>query len=318
MFEILRKYSPTVEATSIDEGYVDLSGTLRMHKAPPWAVAHRMLMEIRSRLKINVSGGIAGSKSAAKMTTGLAKPNGLLYLRPDRAFVILRRLPVKAIPGVGKRAEELLKRSGILTVGDLADSNPERVKSLLGRWGTSLLEIACGRDQRPVESEARQPQKSYSKDRTLARDTNDQAFLRFVACELAEKLTAKLRSENKAAATVSLRVRYSDFSETIRSRSLKEATNENKEIVDCLERLFADTVKPKAMVRLVGVKLSGIAPPSIQRNMFDDTLAQRLQRDHAVDFIRDRFGFEAIRTARWEPGGAVAPTGRRWSRIVEH
>src|SRR5271157_5438954 len=125
MFGIMENYSPVVEATSIDEGYVDLTGTLKLHKAPAWEVAHRMLCEIRSSLAINVSGGLAGTKSYAKMATGLAKPNGLLYLEPEKARIILGLLPAKAIPGVGKKAEEILRRHGIRTVADVADSKPD-------------------------------------------------------------------------------------------------------------------------------------------------------------------------------------------------
>lgn len=113
MFGIMRNHSPDVEATRIDEGYVNLTGTLKLHKAPAWEVAHRMLREIRSTLRINVSGGLAGTKNWAEMATSLAKPNGLLHLEGERAALILGCLPARAIPGVKSSLEALRRESKV-------------------------------------------------------------------------------------------------------------------------------------------------------------------------------------------------------------
>ncbi len=188
MFGIMRNYSPVVEATSVDEGYVDLTGTLKLHKAPAWEVAHRMLCEIRSALGINVSGGLAKTMSWAKMATELAKPNGLFYLESERAVLVLGFLPAGAIPGVGKKAAEILRREGILTVGDVARASPNLMRRLLGQWGERIVDIASGKDPRKVQSEPSESQKSYSKDRTLEKDTDNYHYIRSVARELAERL----------------------------------------------------------------------------------------------------------------------------------
>lgn len=304
MFEIMRAYSPVVEATSIDEGYMDLTGTVRLHRAPAWEIAHRVLCDIRSALSINVSGGLAGSRTAAKMATGLAKPNGLLYLEPDRASAVLGVLPASAVPGVGKKAQEILKRHGIHSVGDLAATSPRFLKSLFGRWGERLADIVSGNDSLPVRSTPREAQKSYSKDLTLARDTRDYCFLKCVACDLAEKLAAKLRADGKAAATITCKVRYADFQDVSHSVTLREAVNGNKEIVECIDRLFWTTITRRTRIRQVGVKLSGIGIPSLQMELFDRARLVRGERDRAVDVIRARFGFDAIRAAR---EGSVLP-----------
>jgi len=295
MFGIMRNYSPLVEATSVDEGYVELTGTLKLHKAPAWEVAHRMLREIRSGLGINVSGGLAGTKSWAKMATGLAKPNGLLYLDGERAALILGCLPAGAIPGVGKKAEEALGRQGILTVADVAAANPDRMRRLLGRWGERLIDIASGQDPRPVSSEASDSQKSYSRDRTLEKDTIDYPYIRSVARELAERLAQRLRADGKGARTVTFKVRFADFTNVSRSMTLDEAVDGNEEILKCLDRLFRKTITRRARVRQVGVKLSGIEDPVRQTDLFDPDYALRHRRDQAVDTIRRRFGFDAVR-----------------------
>lgn len=295
MFAIMADYSPLVEATSVDEGYVDLTGTLKLHKASPWEVAHRTLEHIRSTLDINVSGGVAATKTWAKMATGLAKPNGLLYLEPTRTLSVLGMLPANSIPGVGKKAEKILAAEGIRTVSDVACANKERMNRLLGQWGSKLVDMATGNDARPVRSHRAGAQRSYSKDRTLEKDTTDHSYLRTVARELAEKLAAKLRADNKGARTVTFKIRYADFTDVSRSMTLREPVNGNAEILDCLDRLFGKTLTNNAGIRQVGVKLSGIEEPVRQLNLFDPAMLARKERDRAVDVIRQRFGFDAVK-----------------------
>lgn len=295
MFQIMRAYSPLVEETSVDEGYVDITGTLRLHRAAPWEVGNRLLCEIRSTLDINVSGGIAGTKTAAKMATGLAKPNGLLYLEPHMAGLVLGRLPVGAIPGVGERAEEILKAQGITTVSDLAAAHPQFVRDLLGQWGEKLIEKASGRDVRPVHAVPADAQKSYSKDRTLAQDTRDYDFIRSVAHELVQKLAGRLRADLRGASTVTFKVRYADFIQESRSMSLKQATDGNKEILECIDRLFWKTITRRTKIRQVGVKLSGIERPALQTDLFDPRGTRRHSKDRLVDVIRGRFGFASVK-----------------------
>jgi DNA polymerase IV len=295
MFDIMRNYAPLVEATSIDEGYVDLTGTLKLHRAPAWEAAHRLLCEIRSTLRINVSGGLAGTKSWAKMATSLAKPNGLLYLEAERAVLILGYLPASAIPGVGKKADQILRRNGIFTVADVAAAEPDLMRRLLGQWGEKLADIASGKDPTSVDSEPSDSQKSYSKDRTLEKDTLDYPYVRLVARELAQRLAERLRADGRAARTVTFKVRYADFTDLSRSITLKEAVDGNAEILNCLDQLFSKTITRGRRVRQVGVKLSGIQAPMHQDDFFDPGGPIRHKRDQAVDDIRRKYGFDAVR-----------------------
>ena len=297
MFAIMKAYSPVVETTSIDEGYIDLTGTFRLHNAPPWEVADRILREIRSKLNINASGGLAGSKIEAKMATGLAKPNGLLYLEPNKASIILGALPVKAIPGVGKRASTMLKRHGIRTLGDIGKTPRSHMKSILGQWGETLLELARGISSSEVKSQHRVCRKSYSKARTLESDTLDYASVRILARKLAEKLAARLRQDKIGACTITLKVRYADFQEASRSVTLREPTDINARILWCLDRLFWKTITRRARIRQIGVKLSGIDQPVVQGNLFDSSLPKRQCLDQAVDIIRNKYGFDSVRAS---------------------
>ncbi len=303
MFSIMRNYSPAVEVTSVDEGYIDLTGTLKLHKAPAWEIAHRILSEIRADLDINVSGGLAGNRTGAKMATGLAKPNGLLYLEPLRSAQILSALPVGSIPGIGKKSEEILKRHKILTIGDLLAAPKPVINRLFGRWSERLLEVASGNDSRMVVSESRGERKSYSRDRTLERDTSDLAYVWSVAAGLAEKLAGRLREDEKTARTITLKIRYADFSEKCRSTSMRTSTDANREILSVLFKLFGDNVSGRKQIRQVGVKLSGLSSPIFQNELFDPISPIYRERDRTIDKIRKRFGFESVLVAPSAPAG---------------
>jgi DNA polymerase IV len=320
MFDIMRGFSPAVEVTSVDEGYIDLTGTLKLHKAPAWEIAHRILSEIRADLDINVSGGLAGTRTGAKMATGLAKPNGLLYLEPARSSQILKGLPVGSIPGIGKKSQEILKRHRILTIGDLLAAPNPLINRLFGRWSDRLLEIASGNDSRTVAQDSRGERKSYSRDRTLDQDTGDLAHVWSVAAGLAEKLAARLRGDGKSARTITFKVRYADFAEKGRSVSLKTPTDANREILAVLFKLFSETVMRRKKVRQVGVKLSGLGNPVFQTDLFDPGRSTYRQRDRAVDHIRKRFGFQAVRVASYAPRNSRfdEPDGQATNRRPPH
>jgi DNA polymerase IV len=305
MFDIMRNFSPVVEVTSVDEGYIDLTGALRLHKAPAWEIAHRILSEIRAELSINVSGGLAGTRAGAKMATGLAKPNGLLYIEPERSSQILNGLPVGSIPGIGKKSEETLTRYNILTIRDLLAAPKPLIKRLFGRWSDRLLEIASGNDSRIVTSDSHSERKSYSRDRTLEQDTGDLAHVWFVVAGLAEKVASRLRSDGKSARTITFKVRYADFSEKARSVSLKAPTDANRDILAVLFELFNETVLRRKKIRQVGVKLSGLGNPIFQTDLFDSDGSIYRERDRTVDKIRKRFGFQAVRVASYVPGSRL-------------
>jgi DNA polymerase IV len=148
--------------------------------------------------------------------------------------------------------------------------------------------------------------KSYSMDRTLSADTFDRGFLRAVACEIGECLAGKLRSDGRGASTVTLKVRYWDFSQASRSVTLNQPVNSTREILTCVARLFEKTAVPGRSVRQVGVKLSGLDDPAVQMDLFDPARPRLREMDRAVDTIRRRFGFGAVLPARGSDGSRVS------------
>ncbi|MBI5250796.1 MAG: hypothetical protein HY912_14995 [Desulfomonile tiedjei] len=169
------------------------------------------------------------------------------------------------------------------------------MRSLLGQWGERLVEIASGNDARPLKAEPDESQKSYSKERTLERDTSDRLLIRSLAIEMGEKLAARLRADGKGACTVTLKLRYSDFTDKSRSVSRNRATNRNSDILKSIDELLPKTFSRRGRIRQVGVKLSGIGFPVFQDDLFDPKGHLRCRRDEAIDRIRGRFGFGSVR-----------------------
>ena len=297
MFRIMARYSPSIQRTSIDEGYVDLSGTERLHNAPPWEIAHRILQEIREALRINVSGGLAATKCWAKISTELAKPNGLLWLSPETGHLIIYALPVGMIPGVGKKTESLLNQEGIHFIKELVSAAPGLIRHLVGSWGPRLVGIARGEQQGNSFATNSEGQKSYSKDRTLEADTKDYEYVFSVARHLLEQLAAKLRRDGKAAGTLTIKIRYKDFKENSRSTGVKPASNVTADLSGVLEREFRGAITGRAAIRLIGVKLSGICDDCVQTNLFDDSLPKKQALDRAVDQIRQKHGYDTVQFA---------------------
>ncbi len=201
-------------------------------------------------------------------------------------MTFLGKLPASEIPGVGKKAEEILSREEILTVADVIAAGSTRMRSLLGQWGERLVELASGNDARTVEPERGDSQKSYSKERTLESDTGDRKFIRLLARELGEKLAAKLRADGKGACTVTVKLRYSDFTDLSRSVSRSRATNRNSDILESIDELLQKKFARRGRIRQVGVKLSGIDFPVFQEDLFDPRGHLRGRRDGAIDRIR--------------------------------
>jgi DNA polymerase-4 len=296
MFRIMGRYSPSVLRASVDEGYMDLTGTERLHGAPPWEIAHRILQDIRRELGINVSGGLAASKCWAKIATELAKPNGLLWLNPETAHSIMYSLPVGMIPGVGKKTEAILKGQGVHLIKDLVSAPANLIRRVLGSWGPRLVETARGERHGEIFA-ASEGQKSYSKDRTLDADTRDYDFVLSVARHLLEQLAGKLRRDGKAAGTLTIKVRYKDFKENSRSRAIKPASNVTSNLLAALDGEFPRAITSRAPIRLIGVKLSGICEGPIQTNLFDASLPKKQALDKAVDKIRQKHGYDTVKYA---------------------
>ncbi len=246
--EILGRYSPVVEMASVDEAYLDLAGTERLH-GPPIAAAHALLSEITAKTGLPCSAGLARTRLVAKVASDQAKPRGLLWVPPGIEEVFLAPLSVRRIPGIGKVTEAALHSMGIETVGQLAATTLEKLEQNFGRWGTALYRKARGGDTYEFFVDA-EP-KSISHNRTFSFDTDDRAALDATISLLCQKTMKRLRDASLSASTVTLMIRYAGFETITRAHTLREATHLDPVVFDVVQRLFDHHWDRSRKVRLL-------------------------------------------------------------------
>jgi DNA polymerase IV len=305
---ILGKYSPIVEMASIDEAYLDLSGTERLH-GPSLSAAHKLLREITSLTSLPCSGGLAATRLVAKVASDQAKPRGLVWVPPGSEAAFLAPLSVRRIPGIGRVTEAALKALGIETVAHLQSIALERLEEEFGRWGTALYRKARGIDSYEFFIDA-EP-KSISHNCTFGEDTCDPEQLHSTLSFLSQKAAKRLRDAGLHARTVTLTLRYADFTTITRSQTLADPSDLDAVILRCVSELFSRAWNGSAMSRLVGVALSSFSHGSQQLELLDAQRREKLERlARTADRLRDKFGFEKLQL-----GGSLGSRGRsdtRW------
>jgi DNA polymerase-4 len=297
---ILRTYSPTVEMASIDEAYLDLSGTERLHGPPP-AAAHKLLREITATTGLPCSGGLARTRLAAKVASEQGKPRGLLWVPAGAEERFLAPLSVRKIPGIGKVTEEALRRCGIETVGMLAAVSLEQLEAAFGKWGTALYRKSRGEDsfEFVVDGEP----KSISQNHTFGEDTAEREMLTSTLSFLGQKAAGRLREAALHCRTVGITLRFKDFRTITRSRTLAEPAQVDEVLLAAMRALFEQAWDGKSPLRLVGVALTNFTGRERQFDLLDTGRMEKLERlAQATDALRDRFGFGAIQRA-----GAMRP-----------
>jgi len=289
---ILAKFSPIVEMASIDEAYLDLAGTERLH-GPPLAAAHKLLLEITASTGLPCSGGLGATRLVAKVASDQAKPRGLVWVAPGSEAAFLAPLAVRRIPGIGKVTEAALKALSIDTVGQLQTIPLERLEESFGRWGTALFRKAHGIDSYEFFIDA-EP-KSISHNQTFGVDTNDRTQLESTLSHLCQKAAKRLRDGGLHARTVSLTLRYSDFKTITRSQTLSDPSDLDELFLRTIRDLFAAAWNGSAMLRLVGVELSSFSSGAEQLDLLDPGRREKLERlARTADRLRDRFGFSKL------------------------
>jgi len=302
--EILAKFSPTVEMASIDEAYLDLSGTQRLY-GPPLAAAHKLLREITSTTGLPCSGGLAATRLVAKVASDQAKPRGLVWVPPGSEAAFLAPLSVRRIPGIGRVTEAALNSMRIDAVGQLQELPLDRLEEIFGRWGTALFRKAHGIDSYELFVDA-EP-KSLSHNQTFGTDTNNRSQLESTLSYLCQKASKRLRDAGLHARTVTLTLRYADFTTITRSHTLKEPSDLDAEFLKAFRELFARAWDGAAMLRLVGIDLSKFSAASGQLELLDSGRREKLERlARATDKLRDRFGFSKVQF-----GGSLRARDRR-------
>ncbi|HEY7306839.1 MAG TPA: DNA polymerase IV [Bryobacteraceae bacterium] len=301
VFVVLNRFSPVVEMASIDEAYLDLTGTERLH-GPAMRAAHALHQAICSETGLTCSLGLASSRLVAKVSSDQAKPNGVLHILPGQEARFLAPLEVRKIPGVGKKTEAELHKIGIRMVGDLSALDESFLASRFGKWGLALAGKARGVDAGgwfDAEIGANEDPKSISHEHTFMDDTAERERLETALLRLSEMVAKRLREHRLYARTIQLKLRSEDFTTITRARSLDHATQLDKEISGTVIGLFRQAWDGKTAVRLLGVHAGSLQHAEGQMNLLDEPRTAKL-RDafRSVDHIRGRFGETSISLAR--------------------
>ena len=300
VFSVLTKFSLQVEMASIDEAYLDMTGTARLH-GPPLRAAHKLHQRMKEETLLNCSIGIGSSRLIAKVSSAQAKPNGVLWIVPGEEAKFLAPLDVREIPGVGKVMEKHLQEIGIRKVGDLAKLEEVELEERFGKWGLALAGKARGEDAGgwfDSEVGTREAAKSISHEHTYNEDTADANQLEATLMRLSEMVARRLRESNLYARTVQLKLRYQDFTTITRAHSRAQPTQIDGELFEEVRALFRKNWKPGSHVRLLGVHVSSFETQPEQIDLLSDN---RDKRWHdalaAADKLRDRFGESSVTLA---------------------
>jgi DNA polymerase-4 len=305
IFEIFARFTPVVQGLSLDEAFLDLTGSERLLGAPR-AVAERLRETVRSERGLAVSVGIAPVKLVAKIASDLAKPDGLLEVDASRVREFLAPLPLRRLWGVGPVAEQRLARAGFQRIADLVDADPEHVRRVLGPWGLSLVRLGRGQDLSEVEPY--RDAVSYSEENTFAGDVSDRSRLESAILTHADSVARRLRRDGVTARSVVLKLKLArrvaagprGFPLLTRRLTLPEPCDDGDVIARSACALLARAALEEP-VRLIGVGVTGISARDAQLALFEKAPAARRRErlNQALDRIAERFGDAAI--VRGEP-----------------
>ena len=295
--EVLGHFSPLVEMASVDEAYLDMTGTDRLH-GPPLRSAHRLHTEMKSSTQLNCSIGIGSSRLIAKVSSAKAKPNGVLLVMKGQEAKFLAPLNVGDIPGVGKVMEAKLRGMGIERVGDLAKLEENDLEQRFGKWGLALAGKSRGEDAGgwfDTEVGEHSDPKSISHEHTFDEDTADLERLQSTLMRLSEMVARRLREGGYFARTIQLKLRYQDFTTLTRAHSLEQPTQMDREIFEQIRQLFLGNWKKGAAIRLLGVQTSNFESRPSQLDLLEPARNDRWKKVLATaDHLRDKFGESAI------------------------
>lgn len=295
IMEIFREVTPLVEQLSVDEAFLDVTGSIR-RLGPPEKIGQMIRARLRSELGLPASVGIAASKFVAKVASTGAKPDGMLVIRPEQTLAYLHTLPVGALWGVGAKTETVLREMGVTTVAQLAQTPQNTLSRRLGATGVHLHNLAWGLDDREVETE--REEKSIGAEETFAIDLWDEDELRREILHLAHRVGARLRAAGKVAGVVALKLRYADFSTFSRSRTLPVPSNGATELVAAAEGLLEKLGPRPQAVRLVGIRAEKLRDAGGGMQLSIDPREEHWrQTEVTMDLIRSRFPAGALRPA---------------------
>ncbi|MEO8688652.1 MAG: DNA polymerase IV [Solirubrobacteraceae bacterium] len=297
VFAVFHDTSPLVEALSIDEAFLDARGMERIAGTPE-QIAAKLRRDVRERVGLPITVGVARTKFLAKVASGVAKPDGLLVVPPEGELSFLHPLAIEALWGVGPATATRLRRVGIETVGEVATLDEDSLVRLLGPGaGRKLHALAHNRDPRPVVVGRRR--RSMGTQRALGKRQRPSAELDSILVALVDRLTRRLRKAERVCRTATLRMRHLDFQRSTRSHTLSEPTASTMTILDALRELLADA-RPLIEARgltLLGIALSNLADGSAIQLALPVDARELSALDATLDDVRERYGADAIKRA---------------------
>lgn len=296
IYEVFQEFTPVIEMVSIDEAYLDLTGSERLHGGMLKA-ADRLIRTVKERTGLNCSVGASASHLVSKIASDQAKPHGLLYVLPGSEAVFLAPLPIRRMPGIGKVTEPELLSMGIATIGDLKAYGAERLREKFGRYGEWLYTKSLGQD---IDAYAYEEEpKSISHETTFPLDTADGEELERAISYLSQLVARRLREHRLFARTVGLKLRNHRFKTITRDTTLDEPTHLDSVIFEQVLRMFSAAWDGKEKIRLIGVRTSRLERSTFQRGLFNSEKHEKLDRIlQAADRVRGRYGFDALQLAR--------------------
>jgi len=296
VMEIFHSFTPWVEPISLDEAFLDVTGSQKLlGTGREIAVAIRKKVEEQEGITCSV--GIAPSKFIAKLASNHCKPNGMLEITSDRILTFLHPLPIQAMWGVGPKTAEVLERLGLRTIEDIAKLPRTTLIRALGEAnGASLYELAWGRDYRDVTPE--EPDRSISAAETFAQDLDNPEEILTEFLRLTERATARLRDRDLFAKTISIKVRFADFSTINRSKTLPLPIDSTHDVYEVVKGLYQALRIERARLRLVGVSLENLSEGAPHQMMLGEREVGWRQAEGAIDQARARFGKGSVRPAR--------------------
>ena len=299
---IFHSYTPLVEPISLDEAFLDVTGSQKLFGTGR-EIAAKIRKQVEKEEGITCSVGLAQSKFIAKLASQHCKPNGMLEIKSDRILEFLHPLPVRAIWGVGPKTAESLERLGLHTVSDIAHTPRATLIRALGEsTGASLYELAWGRDYRDVIPD--EPEKSIGNEETFSEDLDNPEEILREFLRMTEKATARLRERSLFAKTISIKIKFADFSSLTRSKTVPIAIDNTHDTYEVVKALYLALRNDGARIRLVGVSLSQLqegAPVQLELGARERGWREA---DTAIDRAQARFGRGSVR-----PGRLIRPEG---------
>ena len=293
---ILYDFTPEIEPVSIDEAFLDISGSYHLFGTPRQACL-LIKSKIKNKTGLIASVGLAPTKMAAKIASDLGKPDGLVEVTKERLLDFLRPLDVGKIWGLGEKTKAVLNNRGIKTIGELAKTEVKELIDIFAKFGAELWQLANGIDERAVQAEAKA--KSISNEITFEKDTLDRDIIEGALMSLCEKVSGRLRHEGLKGRTVTLKIRLRGFLTYTRAVTINTSTNFADAIYRHIKQLYENFDTKGRSIRLVGLKVSGLFPLGFRDSLFLEDADEKKEEVHrAVDKIKEKFGETAIRRAR--------------------